>query len=79
MVTAQILESMVEQEFYSMSRNETLRRLQERADCGAENIIQELGTKHRGYLRWVFASVLSVGRVRERPGMEQALISIENL
>ena len=70
---------MVEQEFYSMSRNETLRRLQERADWGAENSVQELETKHRGYLRWVFASVLSVGRVRERPGMEQASISIEIL
>ena len=79
MVTAQILESMVEQEFYSMSRNETLRRLQERADCGAENIIQELETKHRGYLRWAFASVLSVGAGRERPGIEKAVISIRIL
>ena len=76
MVTAQILESMVEQEFYSMSRNEALRKLQERTDCLAENIIQELETKHRGYLRWAFASVLSVGAGWDRPGMEKASILI---
>ena len=50
---------MVGQNFYSMSRNETSRRLQE-ADGEAENIIQELETKPRGYLRGLFASVLSV-------------------
>ena len=58
--TKMILDRMVEAEFCMMNRHTTLRRLQERAECGAEALtMQDFEGKLEGYLRMAVDQVLA--------------------